>query len=222
MESYVNTAPCWYFLFSFGSFDHISALLQILQRLPITHRVRSKLLSWAHETHLSHNPLELINAPSRPWIKAQPSGHVNHVFFFFSPMSLCLCQNDLSEMYLVMPFSCLKTTLLTPYYAKENANPSGWHMRAFQHGSTFLPSLIDFHSLSYAPPWGHLTRQDFPSSKTVQAVPCAFGASLCPATGVHTLRPSSYIKASWTLQVMWATLFSLRIGTWWNSLCGTY
>lgn len=31
--------------------------------------------------------------------------------------------NDLSEMDLVMPFSCSKTTLLTPYYPKENANP---------------------------------------------------------------------------------------------------
>lgn len=37
-----------------------------------------------------------------------------------------------------------------------------------------------------------------------------------------TFRPSSYIKAFWTLQVIWATLFSLRTGAWWSSLCGTY
>lgn len=190
--SYINIAHRWYFLFSFGRCDHISALLR---RLPITHRVKSKLLSWAHETHLSRSPLELINAPSRLWFKTQPSGHVNHVFFL---MSLCLCQNDPSEINLVMPFSCSKQSswlLITP---RKMQTPQDDTLPIWLH--LVRPHLFPFSLLcpTFCSSSGHMT--GFPHLwDSAQAVSSAVGASLCPTMEVPTFRPSSSIKTSWTL-----------------------
>lgn len=144
------------------------------------------------------------------------------IFFFL--MSFCLCQNDLSAMDLVMPFSCSKQSswlLITP---KKMQTPQDGTLPIWLH-LLIQPHLFPFSLLcptfcSSGHP-GHMTGFSH-LWDSARAVSSAVGASLCPTMGVSTFRPSSSRKTFWTLQVTWATLLPLRIWAQWSSLCRTY